>query len=97
MHGWMDGWMAHGMGLTTTHGFIICKELIKIFFSVCGGCLCPCEYFCLDIGNTLHGYIPEPGSLISLEPQLRIVITILIIDGGLLVVPLSNNRRPMLT
>jgi hypothetical protein len=88
MDEWMDGWMmAHGMGLTTH---------MASLFSVCGGCLALSEYFCLDIGNTSHGYIQEPGSLISLESLLRIVITVLIIDGGLLVVPVSNNR-PTLT
>jgi hypothetical protein len=44
--------MAHGMGLTTH---------MASLFSVCGGFLCPCEYFGLDIGNASHGYIPEPG------------------------------------
>jgi hypothetical protein len=97
MDEWMDGWMmAHGVGLTPTHGFIICKELLKSFLMYVEGAFALVNIFCLDIGDTLHGYIPEPGSLISLESLLLIVITVLIINGGLLVVPLSNNHRPTL-
>jgi hypothetical protein len=52
MHRWMNGWidewmMAHGMGLTTTHGFIICKRTAKIFLVYVEGAFALVNIFAL--------------------------------------------------
>jgi hypothetical protein len=63
MDEWMNRWMDDGPwdGANYNTWLHNMQRIAKIFFSVCGGAFALVNIFCLDIGDTLHGYIPEPG------------------------------------